>query len=138
MTLRYLIEVQNKQIVSVSQVGHANETNINPNQRLIVTDLPVSELFNCIVEDDGGLFNLGPRKDYEVIDTVNRCYVVDLDMVYGDIRSRRAMLLGQSDWTQLSDVPLPTKEAWAGYRQALRDITEQLDPFNIVWPTAPQ
>ena len=53
------------------------------------------------------------------------------------IRSERDRRLLASDWTQLPDVPLATKEAWATYRQALRDITEQPDPFNIVWPTPP-
>ncbi len=53
------------------------------------------------------------------------------------VRSRRNQLLTASDWTQLPDVPLATKEAWAIYRQALRDITLQPDPFNIVWPVPP-
>lgn len=38
-----------------------------------------------------------------------------------------------SDWTQLANAPVD-KTAWAVYRQALRDITEQADPFNITWP----
>ena len=53
------------------------------------------------------------------------------------VRSRRNHLLTASDWTQLPDVPLATKQSWAIYRQALRDITLQADPFNIVWPVAP-
>lgn len=53
------------------------------------------------------------------------------------VRAERDRRLLASDWTQLPDVPLATKEAWATYRQALRDITEQPDPFNIVWPAAP-
>jgi hypothetical protein len=53
------------------------------------------------------------------------------------VRSKRDQLLKASDWTQLPDVPLATKEAWATYRQYLRDVTLQADPFNIVWPTAP-
>ena len=54
------------------------------------------------------------------------------------VRAERDRRLLASDWTQLPDVPLTTKEAWAVYRQALRDITEQPDPFNIVWPEPPQ
>lgn len=55
------------------------------------------------------------------------------------MREKRFMLLKTSDWTQLPDVPLATKEAWATYRQALRDITAQPGyPFNIIWPQAPQ
>lgn len=52
------------------------------------------------------------------------------------VRSERDRRLARSDWTQLPDVPLATKEAWASYRQALRDITLQPDPFHIVWPQA--
>ena len=54
------------------------------------------------------------------------------------VRAERDRRLQASDWTQLPDVPLATKEIWATYRQALRDITKQPDPFNIVWPTPPQ
>ena len=39
-------------------------------------------------------------------------------------RIERNQLLAASDWTQLPDVPLATKEAWATYRQALRDLPE--------------
>ncbi len=53
-------------------------------------------------------------------------------------RSKREELLLQSDWTQLGDVPLPNKDKWQVYRQALRDITEQAEyPKTIVWPTPP-
>lgn len=54
------------------------------------------------------------------------------------VRAKRNQLLAQSDWTQLPDVPIATKEAWAVYRQALRDVTLQSDPFNITWPVPPQ
>jgi hypothetical protein len=42
-------------------------------------------------------------------------------------------LIKDSDWTQVADAPVD-KAVWATYRQALRDITTQTDPFNIVWP----
>lgn len=53
------------------------------------------------------------------------------------VRAERDRRLLASDWTQLPDVPLATKEAWATYRQALRDITLQSNPFSIAWPVAP-
>lgn len=53
------------------------------------------------------------------------------------VRAKRDRLIAATDWTQLPDVPLATKEMWANYRQALRDVTLQPDPFNIVWPVAP-
>ena len=54
------------------------------------------------------------------------------------IRWSRDAMLTQSDWTQLPDVPVATKEKWKAYRQALRDVTEQPSfPENVVWPTSP-
>ena len=53
------------------------------------------------------------------------------------VRAERDRRLLSCDWTQLPDVPLATKEVWAVYRQALRDITEQVDPFNVQWPNSP-
>lgn len=52
------------------------------------------------------------------------------------IRSERNAKLAVSDWTQLPDAPVDAS-VWASYRQALRDITQQSDPFDIIWPTAP-
>lgn len=56
------------------------------------------------------------------------------------IRVIRNENLKDSDWTQLSDSPLSEikKQEWSTYRQSLRDITNQEDPFNIIWPTKPQ
>lgn len=53
------------------------------------------------------------------------------------VRQKRNQLLLASDWTQLPDAPVATKAQWAEYRQALRDITEQPDPFSVVWPSPP-
>jgi hypothetical protein len=52
------------------------------------------------------------------------------------IRAERNKLLVESDWTQLPDAPVDAA-AWATYRQALRDITTQANPFTIVWPESP-
>ena len=58
---------------------------------------------------------------------------------WSKIRSQRDTLLAACDWTQLPDVPLDTeqKQDWVVYRQALRDVTSQADPYNIEWPVAP-
>ena len=53
------------------------------------------------------------------------------------IRRDRNNRLTDSDWTQLADAPVD-HNAWANYRQALRDITIQDGfPLNILWPTKP-
>lgn len=55
------------------------------------------------------------------------------------VRGVRNRKLAETDWTQLDDTPLANtaKQQWASYRQALRDITAQADPFNIEWPANP-
>jgi len=53
------------------------------------------------------------------------------------IRSERDALLAKSDWTQVADAPVDA-EAWAVYRQALRDVPQQSGfPGDIEWPTPP-
>ena len=54
------------------------------------------------------------------------------------LRSRRNILLFETDWTQIADAPVD-KAAWALYRQALRDITTQSGfPHDVNWPTKPE
>ena len=55
------------------------------------------------------------------------------------LRKFRDNLLAQSDWTQFQDSPITGSALtdWQTYRQGLRDVTTQSDPYNIVWPTKP-
>ena len=57
-----------------------------------------------------------------------------------EVRSQRNQLLSESDWTQIPDSPLSdsNKTAWATYRQALRDITDNATSLDdVTWPTKP-
>ena len=53
------------------------------------------------------------------------------------VREIRNELLAECDWTQLADIPSETRELWQTYRQTLRDITSQSNPFSINWPVKP-
>lgn len=55
---------------------------------------------------------------------------------WAEVRADRNGRLLACDWTQLPDAPVDATP-WATYRQALRDITTQPDPFNITWPEEP-
>ena len=46
------------------------------------------------------------------------------------MRNHRDRLLKESDWTQVADSPVD-REAWATYRQALRD-------FPATWTPSPE
>ena len=59
-----------------------------------------------------------------------------IEQEWGAVRWQRNQKLSACDWTQLPDAPVDGV-AWAAYRQELRDITGQPDPFNIVWPEIP-
>lgn len=62
-----------------------------------------------------------------------------LDQQWYIVKAQRDQLLQQSDWRVIkaSDTGVPISQNWKDYRQALRDITTQSDPFNITWPTPP-
>lgn len=56
------------------------------------------------------------------------------------IRSQRALLLRDSDWTQLRDASLTQeqKDAWRVYREALKNLPQNFaSPDAVVWPTPP-
>jgi len=55
-----------------------------------------------------------------------------------EVRAERNYLLTKSDWTQVADAPVD-KEAWAEYRQKLRDIPQQTGfPTEVDWPVRPE
>lgn len=63
----------------------------------------------------------------------------NVEEVESKARIERNNLLMSTDWTQFSDIPQATKDLWAPYRQALRDVPQQAGfPDNIVWPAPPQ
>lgn len=61
-----------------------------------------------------------------------------VDQLSDVVRSNRDKLLRASDFSQLPDAPV-NKQAWATYRQALRDVPEQSSfPQSVAWPVAPK
>lgn len=83
---------------------------------------------NAVIEHE----NVRPITEQEIADEINS--------LWKNIRSKRNIQLLESDWTQVLDSPLneEKKQEWQVYRQSLRDITTQPDPFNITWPTPPE
>jgi len=63
------------------------------------------------------------------------------DRAMADLRSKRDRLLASCDWVMINDSPITDKTAWGTYRQALRDITENLTTVEQVqaveFPTKP-
>lgn len=78
-------------------------------------------------------------QQWEVRDATEQEIEERLSLRWDEVRVTRNRLLTESDWTQLDDAPFDStkKSLWKKYRQDLRDITKQSDPFNITWPVKP-
>jgi hypothetical protein len=61
----------------------------------------------------------------------------NIENKWEEVRILRNELLLECDWVVLSDSPLKDSPDWLSYRQSLRDITSQTNPFSIVWPVKP-
>lgn len=69
--------------------------------------------------------------------------LVDMELEQVLIRSARTALLSGCDWTQTIDAQLTPEQqqAWATYRQALRDIPDDQPNVrfdDVIWPEPPQ
>ena len=79
---------------------------------------------------------LSNNLDY-ILNTETNQYQLSKTAITASTKQKRNKLLQESDWTQLPDVKLTNKEAWAIYRQQVRDIFKQGIIENPVWPTMP-
>ena len=72
----------------------------------------------------------------EIAEYNARQEAADFDL--SGVRRNRNGLLAASDWTQLVDSPADT-DAWATYRQSLRDVPQTYSRVSeVVWPTPPE
>jgi hypothetical protein len=78
-------------------------------------------------------FAHSPRVDSSETEIENR-----IQQKWAEVREHRTELLKECDWTVLPDSPVgDTLNDWILYRQELRNVTNQSNPFNIIWPTQP-
>ena len=61
-----------------------------------------------------------------------------IDQQWDNVKLYRNSLLLACDWTcSVTDYVISNKPDWIAYRQLLRDIKKQVNPFMIVWPQMP-
>jgi len=94
--------------------------------------------YNGVEQIDGQWYTkyvLGPIFDNAEDETA---YKASKDAKQAEqVRENRNKLLSDCDWTQLADAKVD-KNAWATYRQALRDIPESNGfPWSVSWPVKP-
>lgn len=79
-----------------------------------------------------------PKPTLEEIEAVRVEAEVEYEWI--QIRKKRSEILKNTDWTQLNNAPLTPElvEAWATYRQELRDLPQVFDdPDFVIWPDEP-
>ena len=90
------------------------------------------------VEDGGPDDGNAGKAMWEAIGmTETQATTVRNNMRWNFVREERDRRLLQTDWVSGDDVPSSHKTKWQAYRQELRDVTNQSDPYNITWPTEP-
>ena len=77
---------------------------------------------------------------YETTDANELTRDTRIEIKWDEIRETRNTLLSECDWTQFQDSPITGSKLteWQTYRQSLRDVTNQENPYNITWPTKPE
>lgn len=103
--------------------------------------LPVSNENDATHYVAGGELVPFPQRpsEYHEWDWNSMCWALDVAGAWRAVRRERDMLIAQTDWTQLPDVPQATRNKYAAYRQTLRDLPQtQTDPLSLVWPELPR
>lgn len=143
--MKYFAEVGNDgRIVACGSIADDVPTHaVEPSATgAVVVVFSADSPFDCATE----YIKRGKRKRFpprpspaHEFDFASEAWQLDVELAWRGVRERRDFLLTASDWVVLraSDQGVPVPPEWIAYRQALRDVTEQDDPLNIVWPTAP-
>ena len=133
--------------VAYTSLGQIIQTGSCPQDQLkfqVVPNCTVIEGSACIGLDwvvDGEIRPLPTKPSiHHVFDYEERAWIDPRteSSEWAAVRVERDRRIAETDWTQYQDTSLALKVYWAPYRQALRDITTQPDPFNIVWPEQPE
>lgn len=53
------------------------------------------------------------------------------------VRNRRTALLARTDWIENAPLSDEKKAAWREYRQALRDLPDSTNDYDVIWPIEP-
>lgn len=106
--------------------------------QVTLEDESINAFYTYYDFDTASVVSMPPRpSEFYLFDYTQKIWVFDSVGAWSAIRAQRNRLFTSCDWTQLPDVPAATSKLWGPYRQQLRDITEQKDPENILWPTPP-
>lgn len=131
----------------VLQIGEALESDIDQMQEYLVAGHSIfrgAAGLNDLVDFVTGELVEGGKPSqstpFSVFDYTSRTWVPDTTAALAAMRHQRNALLKASDWvvTKATESGQTTPPEWVSYRQALRDVTLQTDPWVIAWPIRPE
>lgn len=97
----------------------------------LIEENPPAATWSQNISWNGTQWIVENKTESEVIEVVKNEWI--------KIREKRNVRLQETDWIIIRQLEKGEKvdEAILEYRQALRDITLQTDPFNLQWPVNP-
>lgn len=113
-----------------------------------ISDIPTlftinNDIFNIQLGEEEQILDIPDHVIYQTIIGIDSegKFIIDntkTDDIWRSIKELRNKYLSETDWIcSITDYNVPNKDSWVIYRQELRDITKQLNPFKITWPTRP-
>lgn len=109
--------------------------------RVAKTDRPTVDHTKNVAEGDPVLTNGAWTQVWETTDATAEEIAERTEQQSKSVRRERDELLADSDWRiiKAQETSIEVPAAWATYRQALRDITDQTGfPYSVEWPTKPE
>ena len=146
------IKVQNNEIVkypySINELRRDNPNvsfpkvipieTLNDFGVFIVSEIEIEDDYTEVISETNPTLVDGVwTQNFIIVDASEEEIDERIQLKWEEIRTQRNTLLTESDWTQLGDSPFNSSQEWKDYRQSLRDITNQENPFQITWPTKP-
>lgn len=140
--MRYIIIDDNTGLINQVGIVASKEEiailrSVGLNAHIIDTEINIQEYYYDFEDKKLKLLPEKPSQ-YHVWEKNKWVEKIDPQVELMQIRAIRDQLLADTDWAVLPDVNLPNKEEIIKYRSMLRNITENLDIKNIVWPKKPE
>ena len=128
MSLMALVDSENLQVYYYYYTSGGIPNDVNDHCIRIPVPENVDYTASKVVKADDGTITLVPNQE------------IITERQWAAIRDQRNQMLAKCDWTQLADSHLSAERqaAWADYRQALRDLPDEVtDPTQVEWPLDP-
>ena len=125
-----VVDTETLEFVNTFSTGANGAVVVGPNPQVVLETSDDPLTLKAVRDDSGEIVLLEDPQKVEA----------KTAQAWTALRSQRNARLAATDWTQLADAHLSQekKDAWAAYRQELRDLPDEVtDPTQVTWPAPP-